>query len=123
MDDGASEYNRRAAGITFRLAQRAVAVSSQIAKELTARGTMPLQIVMVRAKQESSLALAAMVDHDPSDVEGMRRLQAKVQMFRDMVKFMSEALAEGDSAAQVLDENDKADVADLIVSDQEADDT
>lgn len=123
MDDAASEYSRRAAGISFRLAQRAVVVSDQIAKELTARGSVPLQVVLVRAKQESTAALAAMIDHDPEDAKGMRALQAKVQMFRDMVKFMSEALREGDSAAQVLDENDKADVADLIVSDQGADDT
>lgn len=118
-----SDYSRRNAAIQFRLAQRAVAVADQIARELAAIRSTPLQVVMVRAKQESAKALAAMIDHDPADVEGMRALQAKVQMFRDMVKFMSEALAEGDSAAQVLDENDKADVADLIVSDQEADDT
>ena len=118
-----SDYSRRNAAIQFRLAQRAVAVADQIARELAAIRSTPLQVVMVRAKQESAKALAAMIDHDPADVEGMRALQAKVRMFRAMVKFMSEALAEGDSAAQVLDENDKADVADLIVSDQEADDT
>jgi len=118
-----SDYSRRNAAIQFRLAQRAVAVADQIARELAAIRSTPLQVVMVRAKQESAKALAAMIDHDPADVEGMRALQAKVQMFRDMVRFTSDAVREGDSAAQQLDEADRADIAELVTSDEGADDT
>lgn len=119
-----SAYDRRAAYLQYKLAQRAVVAADQVAHELIVqRGSSSLQVILVRAKKDAAVALSALVEADPGDARAVARLQAKVQMFRDMVKYLAEAISEGDSARHELDEADKADIAELVTEFEEPDDT
>lgn len=119
-----SAYDRRTAYLQYKLAQRAVVAADQVAHELIVqRGSSSLQVILVRAKKDAAVALSALVEADPGDARAVARLQAKVQMFRDMVKYIAEAISEGDSARHELDEADKADIAELVTEFEEPDDT
>lgn len=123
-NDYESIYDRRQAYLQHKIAKRAVAVSEQAAQELIVRkGSSTLQVIMVRAKKEAEAALAAMIDVDPNDARRIAFLQGKVQIFRDMAKFIADAISEGDSARQELEESDKAEIAELVTEFEGQDDT
>lgn len=110
-----SFYDRRAAYLQHKLAERAVVAAEQIAHELIQRkGSSSLQIILVRAKKEAAEGLAGLINVDPHDTAAIIGFQIKVQKFQDMVRFLADAISAGDSSRYELDEADKADVAELV---------
>ncbi len=80
-----------------RLAQQAVALSDMIADSLLARGAgaTPLQYILNRAKNDSTKALGALLNIDPTEVETVRVLQFEAQLYSRMVGYIRQAFEYG----------------------------
>lgn len=94
---------------------RVLNTAEAAAKEIAARNSSAIQIVMFAARRESIEALQALMTADPADTKEIVRLQGQAHTFELMVDAIRRALAAGSDAAAMLNEVDKAELADIVL--------
>lgn len=76
--------------------------------------------LLARAKQEAADALLALASVQPNDVDSIRGLQNDVQRFRDLRRWLSEAVDKGRESFQALREEERDQLAAVIQDDADA---
>lgn len=93
---------------------RAAAIGLQIEADFIVRPAGPTAIILARAQRESAEALAQLVTVNPEDAKEILRLQNLVNRYRDILRFVSEALNEGKDAQDRLDTEDVDEISKVL---------
>lgn len=107
----------------YRMYGQALAAAERVARELSSQQSTSIQIVLARARKTSIAALQHLIDANPDDVGEIRRLQTEAGLFQRIAEFIRDAVKAGDEAAQLLNEVDKAELANLVLDDEGVSDT
>lgn len=80
------------------------------------RGTemRPVLWLLDRARKQASAALVKFLTIDPTDVEGVRKLQNTINRYDDYVVDMRALVARGREADQLISEEDRAEIEQLL---------
>ena len=62
------------------------------------------QHIASRAADEVEEAIAKLVDHDPNDAKGIAALQSTINVAKQSIIYLTEAIAEGDNSMRQLHE-------------------
>jgi hypothetical protein len=100
--------------LTYNQLVRAAAIGMQIEADFIVNPAGPTAIILHRAKRESADALAALVTVDPEDAKEILRLQNLVNRYRDILRFVSEALNEGKEAEARLETQDVEEISKVL---------
>ncbi len=100
----------------MRMAERAVHLANAIEGDLirSASTPGPLQLILVRAKNRAAQALLDLVHVDPHDWKAVQRLQNEVTTFKDIVKYVSDALNYGDEQNRKITEDERLDLTEML---------
>ncbi len=93
---------------------RTVDLAAQIHGDLLAKGGGPVAHILKRARGEAAEALAALIVVDPTQVEEIRKLQNEVNRYRDLVRFLSDAVSAGLEAETMLSKEDREDLLETL---------
>ena len=78
------------------------------------KGERPLVEVLIRARRLAIVAMAELASVDPSDAEGVRKLQNEVNRFIDMLEYTKGILTDASEAADEIGPDDEAEMDGLI---------
>lgn len=93
---------------------KAIDVHDSLEKELAEKHGGLVAALLRRARDEADEAMQALCDVDCTDAEAVRQLQNHVHRHRDLVKWMREIIGEGRAAWAVLDDQERADLEQLL---------
>jgi uncharacterized protein YPO0396 len=78
--------------------------------------------VLQRSRARALAALVSLTDVDPNDASGILELQLQVRLYRDLIEEVRAIRADGDDAAQQLDQEQREAVERDLMPDQETPD-
>lgn len=85
--------------------KHAVQLSAEIQEQLTAKkGHSPLLVILSRARQDATTAIAALCEVDPESIDKVRICQNEVRRFIDLVQWMGEMIEAGNQPDITEDE-------------------
>ena len=106
----------------LRIAQAALTQAENITSEIAPiKGSSALQYILARARKEAVEAMLELQDAPADNAEAIRDLQFRSRLYGKMVEFLREAIVAGDDAAQILNDFDKDELADLTAKDGASD--
>jgi hypothetical protein len=99
-------------------------LSAETEIELFSRNSArtPLGMVLYRARRDAIEAMAKLVKVPFTDPDSIRLLQNEVQRYLDMLKFVGDTLAAGDTAMQELEPHEQEEARKLLGLSPGADD-
>lgn len=92
---------------------RAVAADLMVQLE-RGTGLRPVLWMLVQARKRAAAAIAMFIDVDADDAVAIRKLQAEVLVYYDMVRNARELLARGREADQRIDEDDRLAIDEIV---------
>ena len=107
--------------LTYNQLVRAAAIGMQIESDFIVEPSGPTALILYRAQRESAQALADLVSVDPEDAKEIVRLQNLVNRYRDILRFVTEAVSEGKNAEHRLDQESLDEISKVIGLTQEED--
>ena len=97
--------------------QRAIALSADIQIQFDRNaGLRPMVAILVKARELAALAMNSLVYADASNPELIRGYQNEVRRYDDLVAFCQEIFNEGIEADRRLDEADRLELSNLIMT-------
>lgn len=88
---------------------RAFRLAHQIENDLVVDNGGPVDYLLARAQEEAIQSIANLILVNPTDSNHIRQLQNEVNRYRDMLRWLSEAVAAGFDAEKRLSEEDRED--------------
>lgn len=97
--------------------QRAIALSADIQIQFDRNaGLRPMVAILIKARELAALAMNSLVYADASNPELIRGYQNEVRRYDDLVAFCQEIFNEGIEADRRLDEADRLELSNLIMT-------
>lgn len=97
--------------------QRAIALSADIQIQLDRNaGLRPMVAILAKAREQAALAMNSLVYADASNPESIRGYQNEVRRYDDLVAWCQEIFNEGIEADRRIDEADRIEFSNLILS-------
>lgn len=95
--------------------QRAVELSADIEVQFTDKtGKNPVMALLGLAQKRAAEAIVAIASVDPENPKVIRGFQNEITCFALIVSWLREIVKDGFEASSLLDEQDRADLADAI---------
>lgn len=105
-------------GIENAARARAIALGMDVELQLektSKAGFQPVLYMLRHARERAIAAMTKMVLIDASDAVAIRALQLEVMLFDDMVDSCREAVTRGREIEQVVSDEERAEINDLII--------
>lgn len=97
--------------------QRSIALSADLEIQLDKQaGLRPMVAILKKARDQAALAMNSLVYADPSNTDLIRGYQNEVRRYDDLVAWCQEIVNEGIEADRRLDEADRIEFSNLLLS-------
>lgn len=97
--------------------QRAIALSADLEIQLDRKaGLRPMVAILMKARDQAALAMNSLVYADPANVDLIRGYQNEIRRYDDLVAWCQEIFNEGIEADRHLEEADRIELSNLILS-------
>jgi hypothetical protein len=96
-----------------RLRELAEEVSRQLNNKT---GSRPVLWLLAEQRKRASNAIVMMIDVDPEDANAIRKIQADIKLYDDMIMSCRKLMARGREAAFEIAEGDRAAIDELVMN-------
>jgi hypothetical protein len=94
---------------------RDLAVSADLLAQIELeRGTRPVLLLLMRARQDGIAAMTSLVTANPADTKDIYRLQNEVKRFDDLIRWSLEVISLGEAADKAFSLDDQEAIKSLL---------
>jgi hypothetical protein len=92
----------------------AVERAALIERDFLTRQGGPILFILSKARAEATEAIAELITVDPAETRAIMALQNEVQRYRDLLKWLAEAISLGNDAVMLIDEEARDDIREAL---------